>query len=174
MSALVISAYPACGKSTMYNTFSVFAGVKDGMKILDSDSSLFSWEYDKYGNKTNIRNSDFPNNYIKHIQKNLKTADIIFVSSHKDVRKALHSAGIPYISVFPKDTINNMKDWRNRFIDRGNTQAFIDFQMEHWTEFIKDLEEDKTPETKVRLDVESGAFAITLPLITYLKKSKGN
>ena len=168
MKALVISAYPACGKSTIYNEWSIYSGNENGLKILDSDSSLFSWVYDENGNKTNIRNTDFPNNYIKYIKEHLKTEDIIFVSSHKVVREALYEAHIPYISIFPKDTLLNMKDWKLRFLDRGNTQSFIDFQMEHWTEFIKDLEADITPISKIRLDVNECSFAITKDMIKHL------
>ena len=37
MNTLIISAYPCCGKTYMYENF------KDKYKILDSDSSNFSW-----------------------------------------------------------------------------------------------------------------------------------
>ena len=90
MSALVISAYPACGKSTIFHNFSIYSGNEEGMKILDSDSSLFSWVYDKWGNKTNTRNPNFPKNYIEHIKEHLSTDDIIFVSSQKSILPILH------------------------------------------------------------------------------------
>ena len=164
-SAIIISAYPACGKSTFYSLYSVYSGHPNGLKILDSDSSLYSWVYDENGNKTNIRNPKFPKNYIHYIKVRSKTEDIIFVSSHKTVRQALFKAGIPYISIYPKDTLLNMKEWKSRFLERGNTQAFIDFQMEHWSEFIQDLNEDTTPIRKIVLDVETPTFAITNELM---------
>lgn len=158
-SAIVISAYPACGKSTFYSLHSVYSGHPNGLKILDSDSSSYSWIHDKQGNK--IRNPKFPKNYINHIKSRSRTEDVIFVSSHKEVRQLLHTAGIPYISIYPKDTLANMKEWKSRFLDRGNTQAFINFQMEHWSEFIKDLDEDTTPIRKIVLDTETLTYAIT-------------
>lgn len=168
MNALVISAYPACGKSTYYNNNSRYANTKDGMKILDSDSSKFSWIYDSDGNKTNIRNPKFPKNYIKYIKQHLKSEDIIFVSSHEVVRKALYEAHIPFISIFPKDNIYNMKEWRARFLSRNNTLSFIEFQMEHWTEFINQMQEDPAPIKKVILDVHGEYPYINTNLIKYL------
>ena len=158
--AIVISAYPACGKSTLYREFAKSANDPFSLKILDSDSSRFSWIYDANGNKTDERNPKFPENYIRHIQKHLKDADVIFVSSHEIVREALSKADIPFISIYPKDTIVNMKEWERRFLNRGNTQSFIQFQMEHWSEFIDALEKDKRPFKKIRLDV------FTDPVIT--------
>ena len=53
-----------------------------------------------------------------------------------------------------------MKEWKSRFLSRGNTQSFIQFQMEHWSEFIDALEKDSRPFKKIRLD------AFTNPVIT--------
>ena len=158
--AIVISAYPACGKSTVYRQLTEFKDDLFGLKVLDSDSSKFSWIYDADGNKTNERNPEFPENYIKHIQKHLEDTDVIFVSSHEIVREALSKADIPFISIYPKDNIINMKEWKSRFLSRGNTQSFIQFQMEHWSEFIDALEKDSRPFKKIRLD------AFTNPVIT--------
>ena len=79
MSALVISAFPGCGKTTFYNEWRN----NSGKRILDSDSSLFSWIYDDEGNKTDKRNPDFPNNYIQHIKEHLETAGIILLVAIK-------------------------------------------------------------------------------------------
>ena len=46
---IVISAFPACGKTYAFNNF------QDSYSILDSDSSKFDKTY-------------FPDNYIKHIK----------------------------------------------------------------------------------------------------------
>lgn len=167
MRAKVVSAFPACGKSTYYREWSQYSeenvwrkrnngeqvynniGEPCGHKILDSDSSLFSWIYDGDGNKTNVRNKDFPNNYIQHIKDHLNTEDIIFVSSHKVVREALKEAGIPYILIYPDKSLND--EWMRRFKDRGNDEAFIKFQDEHWDEFIDDMDAETYPE-KIKLD----------------------
>ena len=55
---LVMSAFPASGKTFAYNKY------KNSKIIFDSDSSEFSWIKDEFGNNTKERNPDFPNNYI--------------------------------------------------------------------------------------------------------------
>ena len=165
MTALVISAFPGCGKSTYYNMY------KDTQKILDSDSSNFSWVKDENGNNTKERNPEFPMNYIYHIKNNLHSANIIFVSSHEMVRKAMAENGIKYVSVYPKDNIKNMKEWRNRFIARGNTQSFIDAVMENWSKWIKSMKYDVYATKRIELDIfEGNAFITTDVIRSIIKK----
>ena len=183
MRAKIISAFHACGKSTYYRNWSLYSeenvwrrdnggkqvlnnlGEPCGDKILDSDSSLFSWIYDENGNKTNVRNPDFPNNYIQHIKEHMDTEDVIFVSSHKSVRDALKNAGIPYYLIYPK---KEMKDeWMYRFKKRGNDENFIKFQDEHWDEFIEDMDKETYP-TKIQLEDYVGYDAITVTLMNHI------
>ena len=140
MSALVISAYPACGKSYYYKKHSLYAESNGDEKVLDSDSSNFSWLYDEAGNKTDIRNPDFPNNYIDYIKKHLDKEDIIFVSSHESVREALHKNGIPFAMVVPD--IEMKAEWLSRMKKRGNDDVFIQLQEEHWDEWVSDCLKD--------------------------------
>ena len=170
MPALVICAFPGCGKSMFYKLNSVYEGHQNGLKVLDSDSSSFSWLYDDNGKQTTERNPNFPANYISHIKSNLKHQDIIFVSSHKLVREALQNANIPYINIYPADTIDNMKEWRNRFINRGNPQSFIDLIMTNWSVWLMDMELDKYATKNIALDVNSIYPYITYPLISSLKE----
>ena len=160
--AKVISAFPGCGKSYYYKEWSQYSpenvwrkrnngeqvftpeGFPVGDKILDSDSSLFSWVYDEAGNKTDQRNPDFPNNYIQHIKEHLHTEDVIFVSSHKIVREALEKEKIPYILIYP--SISSKDEWVRRFKERGNDEKFIKFQEDHWEEFIDDMDKETFPD----------------------------
>lgn len=166
MKAKVVSAFPACGKSTYYKEWSQYSkeniwrrrnngdqvyntiGNPCGFKILDSDSSLFSWVYEN-GIKTNERNIEFPSNYIRYIKDHLDTEDIIFVSSHKVVREALKANNIPYILIYPDKSLKD--EWMSRFRDRGNDESFIKFQDEHWDEFIDDMDAETYP-SKIKLD----------------------
>lgn len=86
----VISGFPGAGKSY----FATHCG--SNLVVQDSDSSQFSWI------RPGERHPDFPQNYIQHIKDLLGTADIIFVSSHKEVRAALVEAGVPFMLVYPK------------------------------------------------------------------------
>jgi len=109
---LVISGFPGIGKSHF------FRKNKDKV-VLDSDSSKFSWI------EKGIRHPDFPNNYIKYIKENLAyinplgvgKADIILVSSHKNVRDALVENDIPFTLVYPSRDIK--EEYLQRYKDRG-------------------------------------------------------
>ncbi len=99
MDTKIYSIFPACGKTWLCEHQEDY-----DLKILDSDSSDFSWikNYDQYGRPTTkLRNPDFPNNYIKHIKENIGKYDCIFVSSHASVREALDKEGIDFTIVYP-------------------------------------------------------------------------
>lgn len=103
MNTRIYSIFPACGKTWLYEHQEDY-----DLKILDSDSSEFSWLYtniDENGNTIRgvrkVRNQDFPNNYIKHIKENIGKYDCIFVSSHASVREALDKEGIDFTIVYP-------------------------------------------------------------------------
>lgn len=119
--SLVISAFPGCGKTTAYNHY------KDNgdLKVWDSDSSEFPKE-------------DFPNNYIEHIKKGIKEGvDIIFVSSHREVREALWRAGIKYALIYPNIELKN--EYLKRYKERGNTPEFISLLDKNWHNWIMDF-----------------------------------
>ena len=161
MSAKIISAFPACGKTTYYKKWSQYSlenvwrirnngeqaynnlGLPCGQKILDSDSSEFSWVKDEYGNNTSVRNPKFPQNYIDHIKEKMLTEDIIFVSSHEVVRDALKQHGIPYHIFYPKK--EQKERWICRFRERGNDEKFISFISDNWDKFIDGIENDDYP-----------------------------
>ena len=130
----VISAFPACGKSYCYNNY------QDEFSMLDSDSSDFSWIKDAKGENTKVRNPEFPNNYMEHIKRNIGSVDIIFVSSHEAVRKALSENNIDTVIVYPNKNLK--KEWIRRFENRGNDKEFIDFISNNWDNFINDIENE--------------------------------
>ncbi len=128
----VISAFPACGKSYFYNQN------KESGMVLDSDSSEFSWIKDKNGNNTKERNPEFPQNYMQHIKNNIGKVDIIFVSSHDNVRAALKENSIEYTLVSPK--IELKEEYIERYKKRGNDEGFITFISTKWEEFILEIQ----------------------------------
>lgn len=133
MKTLIVSAFPACGKTFYHTTGDKYDNY---FTTLDSDSSKFSWVLDEDGESTGVRNSDFPANYIEHIKKNIGKVAFIFVSSHDDVRQALEDSNLAYTTVMPSP---NLKDeWLQRCIDRGSPEGFvnlIDNMWESWTSF---------------------------------------
>ena len=120
MNTIIYSIFPACGKTWLFEHQEDY-----DLKILDSDSSNFSWIrlYDSYGRPTTkLRNPDFPNNYIKHIKENIGKYDCIFVSSHKSVREALDAEGIDFTIVYPESSCK--AEWVGRcFIREKNGES---------------------------------------------------
>lgn len=143
----VISAFPACGKTYCFENY------QDEFLMLDSDSSEFSWIKDSKGNNTKKRNPDFPNNYIEHIKKNIGKVDVIFVSSHEVVRKALADNGVKVIIVYPNKSLKN--EWVRRFRERGNDDGFINFISDNWDKFIEEIESEELGFLKQRLNREN-------------------
>lgn len=135
---VIISAFPGCGKTWCYNNVKKY-------KMLDSDSSYFSWLYNENKQKTDVRNPEFPGNYIKHIKENFGKCDIIFVSSHKEVRDALKAESIPYVLVFPENTMENELFYMEGYRARGSTPKFCAFIRENWSNFIDEMKMEEWP-----------------------------
>lgn len=161
----VISAFPACGKSYCFRNH------QNIYTMLDSDSSEFSWVKDENGNNTKVRNPDFPMNYIKHIKENIGKVDVIFVSSHEAVRKALYDNGIKVIIVYPNKDLK--EEWIRRFKERGNDEGFINFISANWTNFIDDIEKEDYKFLKQRLNKEDSYLDLRF-LYSCFDNSMGN
>lgn len=153
---LVVSAFPAVGKSTIFKEaeerglkpahvhfndftkeYEITVPSGDGIPVFDSDSSKFDKEF-------------FPTNYIQHIKSTLDKLDdvIILVSSHKDVREMLRSQGIDYVLAYPQRELK--EEYIRRYKERGNAEGFIGMMENAWNDFIDSCEEDPT-DTKIVL-----------------------
>lgn len=157
---LVISAFPGCGKTYCYKNY------QDKLSILDSDSSNFSWIKDGDGNNTKERNPEFPTNYIQHIKENIGKVDIIFVSSHKEVRQSLIKNDIDTILIYPHKSLKD--EWIRRFRERGNDANFITFISNNWDIFIDEMDDEDSD--FIRLKLNDNCKYITLDLLYILSK----
>ena len=137
MNTRIYSIFPACGKTWLYEHQEDY-----DLKILDSDSSQFSWQYvaDGNGGFRKERNPDFPNNYITHIKAHIGKVDYIFVSTHEEVRKALAEAGIDFTVVFPRQSLK--AEWVGRCFLRGSGEAFCKLIADNWDDRIYAYERD--------------------------------
>jgi len=134
MKTRIISAFPGTGKTYYFESH--------GRKMsLDSDSSKFDKAY-------------FPGNYIQHIKDYIGFLDIIFVSSHKEVRDALYEAGLHYILVYPHSSL--AEEYRQRYIDRYSSQNFVDMIKQNWDDWHNELINQK------------GCIHVILPEFTYI------
>lgn len=139
---MIVSAFPCTGKSTFVNQCT-------DLLLFDSDSSSYSWINKDDG--TRERNPEFPNNYINRIKECIGDYDIIFVSSHETVRKALAEAGINYILIYPRDKTELLLEYVNRATNRGSSLEFIRNMANHWDEWIKSCDEDESAAYKIPL-----------------------
>ena len=120
-----------------------------GGVILASDSSQFSWLRDKEGNKIldengkPVRDPQFLDKYMKHIKDNIDDADVIFVSSHDNVRQALNDANIDHCLVYPDDSMRD--EMIDRYEKRGNDTGFIEMMKANWNKFIDGMKQDPCP-----------------------------
>ena len=150
MKTRIYSVFPACGKTWLYEHQEDY-----GLKILDSDSSQFSWlieevedpycviigegEIKPVIHKNKVRNPDFPNNYIEHIKNNIGKYDYIFVSSHREVRQALDDANIDFTIVYPR--IDCKDEWVGRCYIReknGESGCGAEIMNMNWEKWISE------------------------------------
>lgn len=157
MNTKIISAFPGTGKSYYHRN--------NPETTLDSDSSLFSWVTID-GQK--VRNPEFPTNYIKHITDNLGNAEFIFVSSHAEVRKALHEAGLQFYLVYPR--LIDMDKYVQRYKDRGSPQGFIDLVMKNWDTWINEC---RSETDCIKIEMFGDSITDEIPFInSYLELSE--
>lgn len=130
MKTRLICAFPGTGKSYLAKQYP--------WRMLDYDSSRFSWRTNSEGVKE--RNPDFPNNYIKHIKSLMEANryEVIFVSSHSEVRQALKENGIFFTLVYPR--LQDKSKYIKRYSDRGNTEDFIKSVSRNWRTWILTLQ----------------------------------
>lgn len=121
---LVISAFPGTGKTYCYKQLKK----DDTRTVLDSDSSKFPKD-------------DFPRNYIEHIKSKINVVNTIFVSSHKDVRDELVKEEIKFLLIYPDRDLK--EEYKQRYIERGSPDNFIQLLDKNWDNWISELEEQK-------------------------------
>jgi hypothetical protein len=150
---VIVSAFPGCGKS--YCT-------QHGKKLIvhDSDSSNFH-----FVEGAREQNPDWPNNYIQHIKqlKSKRCYDVIFVSSHAEIRMGLKDAGLRYLLVYPE--INCKDEYLQRYRDRGSPAAFVTRLEANWDNWLQSCLEDAA----LNLVLKTGAFLTEESLISALR-----
>jgi hypothetical protein len=148
---LIISGFPGIGKSTLFSA----GNLPNGLKISDSDSSKF----DK---------AQFPQNYIDHLKS--LDADVVLVSSHKEVRQALVANNMPFFLVYPNA---NLKDeYMERYRNRGSPESFLALMQANFVSFVTECM--KQPDC-MKYELSSNTFLIDVfPAICLLALTSGN
>ena len=123
---MIISAFPCTGKTWVVENAS-----KEGWKAVDSDSSLFSWE------SKGVRHRDWPSNYMEHIRQKVASYNLVLVSSHAEVRKALGAHGLRFLLAYPRYDL--MDEYQNRAAERGSPGAFVSMIGDNWDTWQDEL-----------------------------------
>ena len=117
---IVIAGFPGIGKS-------YFKENHLELKVVDSDSSSFS------------KDPWFPLNYMNHLKTQLKSADVVLISTHKVVRQALEFHKIEHIIVVPEASAVEREHYLQRYRDRGSSEQFISLINDNWYDWLVDI-----------------------------------
>lgn len=150
--------------------YSGFAGVgktyasETHTNVIDLESSQFQWvnanpkSIEKNKSRYSAKNPEWPNNYILAIVKQAKSGKHVLISAQPDVLEALAKQNISFITVTPdradKDT------YIQRYKDRGNPQKFIDNMVQHFEEYIDDMDNNFDATAHIKLHRYSFISAI--------------
>ena len=107
---MIFCGYAGVGKST---------AAKKLLGVVDLESTPFQRDWETYAR------------VAKHMSDQ---GYVVLVSCHNELREELRRIGAEYRVVYPEK--NQKEIYRQRYIERGNTQEFIDTQMEHWDEWV--------------------------------------
>ena len=91
-------------------------------------------------NSDNIMRSDWPFNYVSALKDSLGKNKILLIPTDLNVLSLLQDEKIPYILCYPQRSAK--KIYRKRFIERGNTEEFIEVFIGGWDRYLVALEED--------------------------------
>ena len=107
---MIICGYAGIGKSYLAHNYP---------NIIDLESTPFEKDWDRY---------------FKCAKHYSDQGFLVLLSCHKEIRERVLS--MPYgerITIFP--CIGDKDLFETRYEERGNTQEFINIQMEHWDEW---------------------------------------
>ena len=134
----IVLGFPGVGKTYIKEKYKGTT-----FKVLDSDSSGFD--------KTN-----FPNNYIEYIKSNIGKFDLILISTHEAVRKAVAKSDIMNRAIvaicYPAKELKDV--WIRRLANRGNSEEFLSLIEQNYDKWIEDIERE-TVFYKEKLNTEN-------------------
>lgn len=125
MDTKIISAFPGCGKTYLYEN-----QVQLGLSVSDSDSS----KYDKVVN--------WEVAYVDDVLRKMKDYDFVFISQHSTVLSELDKRGVSFYCVVPNNSFSISdserqlikQQWFGRFLLRDN--SFIKSGFQNWLDVL--------------------------------------
>lgn len=142
---IVISAFPGAGKSTAIKMLT-----EEGYNVSDSDSTEFNFKMSEdgksyldingdvtYNKAERVKNVNFIDEYMSAIRQRMRENDVIFVSSHGEVREALNDNSIQFVMVGYQEGVKAhvVDRVRNRDSNQPN-EDIADALDSNWGSFI--------------------------------------
>lgn len=134
---LIIAGYAGVGKSVLGNKY---------QNVLDLESSPYRWDYSNVdidheklkGAKGRTPNKNYPQNYIDAIEKAKSEYDVICVWMHFDHAIPVYvENNIDFVLCFP--SLEAIEEYKNKYVERGNTKEFADHLIEIMKKFLKSV-----------------------------------
>ena len=91
-------------------------------------------------NPNNVMRDDWPRNYVNAIQAAMTESRVLLIPTDLFVLELLRREGVPYWLVYPRREAKDV--YHKRFLERGNTEDFIDVFIGRWNSFLHALEQD--------------------------------
>jgi len=85
-----------------------------------------------------ILHDDWPLNYVHAIKQNLSGGKILLIPPDCYVLSFLMNEGLDYTLCYPQRSAKEI--YRKRFLDRGNTEEFLDIFIGKWDSFLDSIE----------------------------------
>lgn len=141
---VVASVFPGVGKTTAANRIN--SDYDAVLNFEDNHSwSAIDHESSRFHDKKNPQ-ADWANNYVRsllEIQQALTNDGLgsaglvwLFVSSHREVRRALCQAGVRFFLVYP--SLNRKKEFAQLYYDRGSSEDFRVRLWHNWDNWLFD------------------------------------
>ena len=107
---MIICGYAGVGKSYLSEHFP---------NVMDLESTPFEKDWERYA---------------KCAMHYSKQGRLVLVSCHKELRDILANCDGKFITVVPD--VSDKEWYKEKFAQRGNTQEFIDVQMNNWEKWL--------------------------------------
>jgi hypothetical protein len=139
---MIIAAHAGTGKTTLAKMYP--------HKVIDFVAMPYKYELDENcppdemeKNKANFdlhMRMEWPHNYVDAIIAALPEGKILLIPPAQEVLVKLKIANIPYTLCYPKRSAKEV--YRQRYIDRGNSEGFMHIFIDYWDSFMDLLEND--------------------------------
>jgi len=143
---MIIAAHAGTGKSTlaaMYPDRMVDFVAMPYKYYLDELEEPAQGDAEAGKNKANPNLNmriEWPYNYVEAIKEALAGEKTLLIPAAFDVLRLLRKDNIPYTLCYPQRDAKEV--YRKRYLDRGNTEDFLEIFIGGWERFLDYLEQD--------------------------------